>query len=212
MVGCQPDEHGSHEPGKVRWRRSDLFLISILVPVYRYNVRLATFYLARADSLILSRDVRVDDFGQLSNLLTPVISFDKEPKTPIETVSSLVKDGRASPGRLKAVNHFDPIPVLSCSSRPFRRRAQPQCRGGDQPRRPVRAALWANGAADFVHDPGAALHEDLWPDARATGDGLGRAARMGRQEPARHLQGTVHLAHSSPSPTIGAGGAGSDAK
>jgi acetyl-CoA acetyltransferase len=24
-----------------------------------------------------------------------------------------------------------------------------------------RAALWANGAADFVHDPGIALHEDL---------------------------------------------------
>ena|SRR5271167_3411078 len=35
----------------------------------------------------------------------------------------------------------------------------------DQPRRPVRAALWADGAADFVHDPGAALHEDRWPDA-----------------------------------------------
>ena len=28
----------------------------------------------------------------------------------------------------------------------------------------------------------------------------------------RHLQGTVHLAHSSPSPAIGAGGAGSDAR
>ena len=58
-----------------------------------------------------------------------------------------------------------------------------------QPRRPVRAALWADGAADFVHDPGIALHEDLWPDARAIGDGLGRAARMGGEEPARHLQG-----------------------
>ena len=28
----------------------------------------------------------------------------------------------------------------------------------------------------------------------------------------RHLQGTVHLAHSSPSPAIGDGGAGSDAR
>jgi hypothetical protein len=69
-----------------------LFLISILVPIYRYNVRLATFYLARADSLTLSKDVRVDDFGQLTNLLTPAILFDKEPRTPIETVSALVKD------------------------------------------------------------------------------------------------------------------------
>src|SRR5271165_6208855 len=56
----------------------------------------------------------------------------------------------------------------------------------------VRAALWADGAADFVHDPGAALHEDLWALARATGDGLGRAARMGWQEPARYLQDADH--------------------
>src|SRR5690242_4698230 len=51
---------------------------------------------------------------------------------------------------------------------------------------------WADGAADFVHDPGLALHEDLWPDARATGNGLGREARMGGEEPARHLQGADH--------------------
>jgi hypothetical protein len=37
-------------------------------------------------------------------------------------------------------------------------------------------------AAHFVHDPRAALHEDLWPGARATGDGLGRAARMGGED------------------------------
>src|SRR5438552_2160944 len=51
--------------------------------------------------------------------------------------------------------------------RPLRRRAHPQCRRTDEPRRPVRAALWANGAADFVHDPGIALHEDLRALARA---------------------------------------------
>src|SRR5712691_5855450 len=39
----------------------------------------------------------------------------------------------------------------------------------------------------------AALHEDLWPDARATGDGLGRAARMGGQEPARDPRAAVGL-------------------
>jgi hypothetical protein len=49
--------------------------------------------------------------------------------------------------------------------RSLRGRAHPQCRRADQPRRPVRAALWAFGAADFVHDPRAALHEDLWPVA-----------------------------------------------
>ena len=48
------------------------------------------------------------------------------------------------------------------------------------------------GGADFGHDSGIALHEDLWPLARAIGDGLGRAARMGGEEPARHLQGADH--------------------
>src|SRR5438874_7345172 len=68
--------------------------------------------------------------------------------------------------------------------RPLRRRAHPQRRRTDEPRRPIRAALWANGAADFVHDSRAVLHEDLWALARATGGGLGRAARMGGKEPA----------------------------
>src|ERR1700730_18983238 len=61
-----------------------------------------------------------------------------------------------------------------------------------EPRRPVRAALYANGPADLIHRSGAALHEVLWALARATGDGLGRAARMGGEEPARHLQDADH--------------------
>ena len=35
------------------------------------------------------------------------------------------------------------------------------------------------GPPTFVHDPRAALHEDLRALARAIGDGFGRAARMG---------------------------------
>jgi acetyl-CoA acetyltransferase len=60
-------------------------------------------------------------------------------------------------------------------SGPLRRPAHPQCRRAHQPRwqpppfPPPQAGEgrggWANGAADFVHDPGIALHEDLWPDA-----------------------------------------------
>ena len=64
----------------------------------------------------------------------------------------------------------------------------PQCHSTHEPRRSVRAALWTNGTGDFVHDPGTALREDLRPNARAVGKGLGCAARMGGQEPARHLQ------------------------
>jgi hypothetical protein len=37
-----------------------------------------------------------------------------------------------------------------------------------------------------------ALHEDLWPDTRDAGDGLGCAARIGGEEPARHLQDADH--------------------
>jgi hypothetical protein len=44
------------------------------------------------------------------------------------------------------------------------------------------------GPPTFVHNPGIELYEDLWPDARAIGDGLGRAARMGGEEPARRLR------------------------
>jgi hypothetical protein len=69
-----------------------LFLTSILIPVYRYNVRLGTYYLARADTLMLCRDSEVTNFGEIIKLLTPVYEFDKEPTTPIESVSSFVKD------------------------------------------------------------------------------------------------------------------------
>src|ERR1700745_1334802 len=42
-----------------------LFLISLLTPIYRYNVRLGTFYQARADTLLLSRDTYVQNFPEM---------------------------------------------------------------------------------------------------------------------------------------------------
>lgn len=69
-----------------------LFLISLLTPIYRYNVRLATFYQARADTLLLSRDTHVDDFSEMTRLMTPTYGFDKEPRTPVESLASAVKD------------------------------------------------------------------------------------------------------------------------
>jgi hypothetical protein len=76
-----------------------LFLASVLIPVYRYNVRLGTFYLARADTLILVRDSKIDNFSELIRLLTPSYEFDKEPTTPIESLSSLVKDAVGAAAR-----------------------------------------------------------------------------------------------------------------
>ncbi len=68
------------------------FLISVLIPIYRYNVRLATFYLARADTLTICRDVKIDNFKEMIDLLTPTDAFEKEPSTPVETVISLLRE------------------------------------------------------------------------------------------------------------------------
>ena len=69
-----------------------LFLMAVLVPVYRYNVRLSSYYLAMADALTLCKDVAVPNFRELAALLTPSIVFDREPRTPVDAVSSIVKD------------------------------------------------------------------------------------------------------------------------
>jgi hypothetical protein len=101
----------------------------------------------------------------------------------------------------------DTVLINPWRERPLRRRAHPQCRDADEPcgsapclPSPASGGGlgwgWTAGAADFVHDPGAALHEDLWPDARAIGDGLGRAARMAGDEPARHPSTNPRGSHS----------------
>ncbi len=61
-----------------------------------------------------------------------------------------------------------------------------------QPRRPVRGAVRRLRAADDVHDPGAALPEKLRHHGGAARDGRRRAARVGGEEPARHLQEPDH--------------------
>ena len=76
--------------------------------------------------------------------------------------------------------------------RPLRGRALAPGGVAGQPAGPVRNALRADGAADPVHDPGAALHEDLRHHRGTARDGGGGAARMGREEPARHVQGPDH--------------------
>ena len=69
-----------------------LFLISLLTPIYRYNVRLGTFYQARADTLQLSKDTYVQNFPEMIRLLTPTYGFEKEPTTPVESVASFMKE------------------------------------------------------------------------------------------------------------------------
>ena len=72
------------------------FLVSILLPMYRYNVRLSHFYQARADAVVFLREkvlVGLETFGgfeTLERILTPRFEFGKTPSTPVEQIIDLV--------------------------------------------------------------------------------------------------------------------------
>jgi predicted nucleic acid-binding Zn-ribbon protein len=69
-----------------------LFLVSILVSQYRYNIRLVGYYEARADAVRLKDGpVTVDEFERLVIALTPTFDFGKPPATPVEQVIELAK-------------------------------------------------------------------------------------------------------------------------
>jgi hypothetical protein len=68
-----------------------LFLISLLTPIYRYNVRLGT-HQARADTLLLIRETQLQNFVEMTRLFTPEYEFEKEPTTPVESIASFVKE------------------------------------------------------------------------------------------------------------------------
>jgi hypothetical protein len=68
------------------------FLVSILVSLYRYNIRLSAFYMARADILRLSGgQTTVTDFAVLAAALTPQLEFGKAPQPPLAQLSDLIK-------------------------------------------------------------------------------------------------------------------------
>lgn len=67
------------------------FFISILVPIYRYNIQSAAFYDAVSDALILVRDTGDGDISSLIGVLTPSVSFGKSPETPIQQSAELAK-------------------------------------------------------------------------------------------------------------------------
>jgi hypothetical protein len=59
------------------------FLVGVLVSLYRYNVRLSAFYLARADLLLMiNQRISVSDLMLLASALTPQLAFGKVPPTP----------------------------------------------------------------------------------------------------------------------------------
>jgi hypothetical protein len=72
------------------------FLVTILVPQYRYNIRMASFYEARSDSFeILPDKMDADNFDKVVGIVTPNIDFGKAPPTPWEQIIEVIKTAKS---------------------------------------------------------------------------------------------------------------------
>jgi len=70
-----------------------LFLVQILVTLYRYNTRLSAYYDARADALELVSGQSIADLEQIIKALSPEgIDFGKTPSSPAEQAVELAKE------------------------------------------------------------------------------------------------------------------------
>ncbi|MEO0634062.1 MAG: hypothetical protein AAFY52_08040 [Pseudomonadota bacterium] len=86
-----------------------IFLVQILVGVYRYSLRLSAFYAGRADALVAAKD-RKTDLGAWEAAFTPMdIDFGRQPVTPAQYVVDVVraymtkeKKGKAKPAEADA--------------------------------------------------------------------------------------------------------------
>ena len=72
-----------------------MLTISILLPIYRYNVQLATYYQARADSLRILAITGREKFEELVRALTPDFSFDRSANSPLGALVDVVKGAAA---------------------------------------------------------------------------------------------------------------------
>jgi len=75
-----------------------LFLIAILIPIYRYNVRLASYYLSRADGLELCKTLGCRSLEAMVEIMTPTHAFEKEPVTPLDALAKVT--GSLAGGRV----------------------------------------------------------------------------------------------------------------
>jgi hypothetical protein len=67
------------------------FLISLSMSLYRYNIRLYAFYMARADALRMKGELGRVSLIALASSLTPGVDFGKTPQTPTEQIIELVR-------------------------------------------------------------------------------------------------------------------------
>jgi len=76
------------------------FLVSILVSVYRYSLRLAAHYDARADALGLANAGLDRDFHQLVRSLTPSgVDFGKMDRSPTDQILAALREVTRNRGR-----------------------------------------------------------------------------------------------------------------
>lgn len=72
-----------------------LFLVQILVPLYRYNIRLAAYYDARGDALEIFDFDNFEDIEGLERLVAVLspdsMTFGQQPTTPVEQLLELAK-------------------------------------------------------------------------------------------------------------------------
>jgi hypothetical protein len=69
-----------------------IFLVQILISVYRYSVRLQAYYDARADALLLAHQDGAPELQQLVAIMSPErLGFGKPPATPTENMLEMIK-------------------------------------------------------------------------------------------------------------------------
>ncbi|MBE1504122.1 hypothetical protein [Rhizobium viscosum] len=70
-----------------------IFLVQILMQLYRYNSRLITFYSSRRDAIVLGQG-HEKSMRTFSHLLLPTgFDFGREPHHPFEEAAQLIRDG-----------------------------------------------------------------------------------------------------------------------
>jgi len=63
-----------------------IFLVQILISLYKYNTRIVAFYVSRLDCLRISGE-NVEEFRSLIELMTPInVDFGRDPRHPVEVL------------------------------------------------------------------------------------------------------------------------------
>ncbi len=73
-----------------------MFLVQVLITNYRYSLKLANFYLARAQALEVIADLgperlSADDLSTVATIFTPTTEFGKQVDTPIDKVLAIAE-------------------------------------------------------------------------------------------------------------------------